>query len=298
MDGNTTIKLDAGLFFTDAPSMKSWRHVAVICECKLQQKADQQKAQQQLKRAAELVFAFQPRLFLWGLSVYSEDVSHQKRYIFRLYLFTRSGIICSKKYNLENEFCQFCDLLVGFARLTPEEHGWYLLHYGSTFQFPSSVVPNGGILNIPSFQETLTLRITLAVKRGIQGRATLVLGCTNEKNEPRVVKLTWLSMGRAERYRRSLKLVTEKVKNSPRVLFSEILSRNGADCTVHQILRERGRDDAFTEWLEGQEFPNSYLFCDIGDRVGKTLWEEMSLENVFRTFREVVTREYVTLSGI
>jgi len=93
----------------------SWHDVAVIIECKLQKEKSQSIARSQLKRAAELVFCNQFRLFVWGIFVFShKDKDNPTKYKYKLHLYTRSGILYSKEHDLDTESQQFCDLLVDF----------------------------------------------------------------------------------------------------------------------------------------------------------------------------------------
>ena len=105
-------KMDAGLFFG---ATLSWYDVAVIIECKLQKEKSQSIARSQLKRAAELVFCNQFRLFVWGIFVFShKDKDNQTKiglpesgsepvtkYKYKLHLYTRSGILYSKEHDLD-----------------------------------------------------------------------------------------------------------------------------------------------------------------------------------------------------
>jgi hypothetical protein len=119
-------KMDLGMFFPGYNTTYSWSDVGVVVECQLRGRREQDRANKKLKRAAELVFAHQFCLFVWGLSVYSAGEVHDRRYFFKIHLYTRSRIFYSSEHDLAGSFDDFCKLLVGFALVKPYEHGWYL----------------------------------------------------------------------------------------------------------------------------------------------------------------------------
>ena len=295
------MKMDAALFFGVT---QSWHDVAVVIECKLRKKKDQAYARSQLKRAAELVFGNQFRLFVWGISVFShEDKGKQMHYKYKLHLYTRSGVLYSKEHDLHTEFEQFCQLLVGFSNMTPTQHGWYLTpRPDKGFELPTMPSATGTNvkdplpLHIPMYKtEMLHLSHVLAVRSGIDNRATLVVLGLTAKDEPRVVKLTWLSKYRAKRYERVLQdIKTTPIPGVPTVLYSGILDESkDAQCTdqysTHALVRRWTANTTLNE----DDVPDKQLFCVITDRPGVTIAKELSLERVFNTCADIVGRERV-----
>src|ERR1700733_13962381 len=206
------------------------------------------------------------------------------RYKYKLHLYTRSGVLYSKQHDLDTEFRQFCDLLVGFAKMTPTQHGWYLVpRPAEGFVFPR-VPPTTPTnfkrllpLHIPKYEcEALCLSHVLTARPGIDGRATLVLLGLTAKGESRVVKLTWLSGYRAQRYERVLQYITETpILGVPNVLFSGTLGQNkdteGAErCSTHKLIKFAVGSSA-DALLNEDDFPDRRLLCVITDRPGDTI---------------------------
>ncbi|KAF8324289.1 uncharacterized protein EI90DRAFT_2350132 [Cantharellus anzutake] len=292
MAGNDTTKLDAGLFFAGSAAHNSWGDVAVVIECKLQERRLGSDIEHQLKRAAELTFVHQFRRFVWGLSVYSHNAKDSMHHHFQLFFFTRSGIFCSEEYDLKENFSYFCKLLVGFARMTPEEHGWFLIPRSGPFHlsfdppenFVASKAPK---LSIPEYSETLHLVCALYVRHEINGRATVVLHCKTITSQDRVVKLTWLEDFRARYYRNVLDIIGGlDFEDLPKTEYREHLSAPG-DCkpySVHQSLEQFARTDISTR---RGDVKNCNLYCVITDKVGVSIWKETSLSRVFSAFAEI-----------
>ena len=294
-------KMDAALFFEGCSAHQSYSDVGAVIECKLQKQKCLSQARSQLIRAAELVFSNQFRLFVWGISVYShKDKDNQKKYKYKLRLYTRSGVLCSKERDLGTEFQQFCDLLVGFAKMTPTQHGWYLVpRPAGVFLFPKNpptTPTNAPTLQIHKYSETLRLSHVLTVRLGIDSRATLVLLGLTTKGEPRVVKLTWLSVYRAQRYERVLHCINgTSIVGIPKVLRPGTLGQNkdteGADLFSTRELIKSTAGLSADALLHEDDFPDRRLLCLITDQPGVTIAEELSLERVFNTCAEVVERE-------
>lgn len=304
--GGEATKVDAALFFFNGVTL-SWDDIAVVIECKLQKQKRQSTARSQLKRAAELVFSNQFRLFLWGISVFShQDKDDQMKYKYELHLYTRSGVFYSKEHDLDTEFQQFCDLLVGFSKMTPTQHGWYLVPDPAPgFELPKTA-PKSSVgllpLQISTYTtETLHLSHVLSARPGIDNRATLVVLGLNPKGKPRVVKLTWLSPHRAERYERVLQHIKgTPIPGVPNVLYSGFL-RQSEDAkredqySVHELVRLVAGTSA-DALLNRDDFPNRQLFCVITDQPGVLIENESSLERVFNACADVVQREHVLYS--
>lgn len=184
--------------------------------------------------------------------------------------------------------------------MTPTQHGWYLVPRpaeGFVFpRVPPTTPTNPPTLHIPRYGETLRLSHVLTVRSGIDSRATLVLLGLTTKGEPRVVKLTWLSEYRAQRYERVLKYIKETpISGIPNVLYSGTWGQNkdieGADrCSTRELIKFAAGSSA-DALLNKDDFPDRRLLCVITDRPGVTIAEELSLERVFNARAEVVERE-------
>jgi Fungal protein kinase len=302
--GGRETKIDAALFFTSSDVSPSWHDVAVVIECKLQKQKRQSISRSQLKRAAELVFSNQFRLFVWGISVFShEDKDNQMKFKYKLHLYTRSGVIYSKEHDLDTEFQQFCDLLVGFSNMTPTQHGWYLVpRPARAFELPTMTPALGTNvedlppLHLPTYTtETLHLAHVLSVRSGLDNRATLVVLALTTKRESRVIKLTWLSQYRAERYERVVQCIKRTpIPGIPNLLYAGIFSQSDKSTDQYSInvLVSLVAGSSADALLNEDDFPNRQLFCVITDRPGVTIAQELSLERVFSTCAEVVEREH------
>lgn len=165
--------------------------------CKDRAQRSQSSSQRQLERTADSVFSHQRRLFVWGLSIYSfsKDTATKKDF-FRVHLYCRSGTLYSREYALDDDSDKLCQLPLGFARMSPREHGWYLVDPRLAGQllfapkFPkesregSNSIPidSEGLLleppinlRIPDHTSNLNLADIPYVKDGIDGRATVNL---------------------------------------------------------------------------------------------------------------------------
>lgn len=296
--------MDAALCFggsNDPPD--SWTSIAVALECKNRQEPAQAEAVKQLKRAAERIFGHQFRLFVWAISVFARPNSPRQKpktnVWFQLHLYTRSGLILSRQHKLADNFGKFCQLLVGFARMSAHDLGWYLTepdphHFLSPFDTPvggSRGFDHTHPILIPDF-EPLTLFKILAVRNGIESRATTVLWCKTLGGADRIVKLTWLSKRRADRYEAIVRFLSKKLPSLPSVLYCGILSRkmSAEPITTGSILQLNTQTPLSLPkgWLDRR------LFCVIEDRPGVTIEEELSLERLLRTCAEAVERKYIS----
>jgi hypothetical protein len=302
-------KMDSALFFEGRAAKQSYSDVGAVIEHKLEKQKRQSTSNSQLKRAAELVLSNQFRLFVWGVCVFShQDKDNQMKYKYKLHLYTRSGILYSKEHDLGTEFQQFCDLLVGFARMTPPQHGWYLVtRPEKNFVYPRDPPTTPAdfkrllTLHIPG--QTLRLSHVLVTRQGIDCRATLVLLGLTEKGEPRIVKLTWLSEYRAHQYERVLEHIKKTpIPGVPVALYVGTLCRNkdtvGAERFSTRELVKFAAGSSADAVLNQDDFPDRRLLCVITDRPGVTIAKEVSLERVFNTCAEVVERECVLDSYI
>ena len=301
-------RMDAALFFERRGAKQSYSDVGAVIECKLQKQKRLSKARSQLIRAVELVFSKQFRLFVWGVSVFShEDKDNQVKHKYKLHLYTRSGVLHSKEHNLATEFKQFCNLLVGFAKMTPAQHGWYLIPRpaeGPAFPIDPPTTPANferlPTLHIPGYDETLGLSYVLNARSGIDGRATLVLLGLTAEGESRVVKLTWLGEYRAQRYQRVLEYIKKtRIPGVPDALHFDTLGQNkdpeGAERYSTRELVKFAAGLSADALLDQGDFLDRRLLCVITNRPGVTIAKELSLERVFRTCAEVVERECVPL---
>lgn len=290
--------MDAGLFFEGSGTTLRWEDVAVVIECKYEARDSQSKAQTQLKQAAERVFGNQFRLFVWGLSIYSRELEAVKTSYFRLYLYTRSGIIQSCEYPLHESFASFCKLLVGFARMKPEQHGWYLVERPrGPFSFPHKVPASQNQqlqLTGSIHDEPLYLEKVLDIRGGIKGRATLVLLCsTLNRKVFRVVKLTWLSQHHVERYKSIIHTVSNIPSLNVPTSDCKIVPYPGTKIDLSTLTIVHGNTHPSLP-VNITGFSPRNLFCVIGDKPGVTIQTETSLKRLLLTFAEVIERTFLT----
>lgn len=319
--GAGTTNMDAGLFYHDTQTGNlHWGDCAVVIECKDRTARSQSHSRRQLKRAAQSVFAHQPRLYVWGLSIYSfsSKGGAAKKYFFQVHLYLRSGIVYSQEYALDDNPNKLCQLLLRFARMSPGEHGWYLVDptLAGRFRFAPEVqkgsreannlIPSDSEgspseppinLHIPGHTSHLSLVDTLYVKDGLDGRATVILLCRSPEGRHQVVKLIWLSPHRLHRYIAILDLLKEKGLPGASVYRglltqTDSLGRSSQFMTA-DILKERCGvpDSLFTD----PKWQNRGLLCVIGDSPGVSIGDEHSLKRVFKTFAEVAKRELLTI---
>ena len=305
------MKMDVALFFEERSAEQSYSDVALVIELKLQKQKRLSMGRSQLKQAAELVLSNQFRLFVWGVCVFShEDKDNQVKHKYKLHLSTRSGVLYSKEHDLATEFQQFCDLLVRFAKMTPPQHGWYLIDRPSaSFVFPRDPPTTPAnfnclpTLHIPRHVETLRLSHVPATRLGIDSRMMPVPPGPTKGGGPRVVKLTWLSEYRAQQYERVLEHIKKTpIPGIPVALYVDTLGQNkdtgGAERFSTRELVKFAAGSSTDALLNQDDFPDRRLLCVITDRPGVTIVKEVSLGRVFNTCAEVVERECVLDSYI
>ena len=194
--------------------------------------------------------------------------------------------------------------------MTPPQHGWYLVDRPSaSFVFPRDPPTTPAnfnclpTLHIPRHVETLRLSHVLATRPGIDSRATLVLLGFTKGGGSRVVKLTWLSEYRAQRYERVLEHIKKTpIPGVPVALYVDTLGQNkdtgGAERFSTRELVKFAAGSSADALLNQDDFPDRRLLCVITDRPGVTIAKEVSLGRVFNTCAEVVERECVLDSYI
>jgi hypothetical protein len=294
-------KMDAALCFSGSNPPQSWTDIAVIVECKNCKDPTQSKARRQLKRAGERVFGHQFRLYVWGISVYSTGSGSERTGFFVIHLYTRAGILSSDPRQLEANFSLFCELLVGFARMDLGEHGWYLVLPDTNPTFltglfdhirnPTTDLATRYPLHISSLPTPLRLARVLHMRNGIDSRGTVVLLCETEKGEERIVKLTWLTQHRIDRYAAILDFVRNQFTDLPKTIFCGPLSEPVAGTPTRLTTSEITKVILKTAVTPPAGWQKRGLFCVVGDRAGLTIAEEWSLERVFRACAEVVLRK-------